>query len=106
MVLWIFQVALRLRDRHDFIWQLTEILKFSILTPWNKYSEKRKYFSKNWSNDIKLKKLRLKAQHFHAKSLCQKPILGKTDLGVQNGPIAKNSFASNYFIFLKNVVSA
>ena len=32
----------------------------------------------------------MKAQHFHTKLPCQKPMLRKIEKGVQNGPIKKN----------------
>ena len=63
---------------------------FSILKLCNKYSEKRKPYSKNWSIVFKLQVLRLKMQHFHTKLPCQKPILRQIEWGVQNGPTTKN----------------
>ena len=75
---------------------------FSIL--WNKFSEKRKPFSKNWITIFFLVKvLRLKTQHFHTKLPCQKPMLRQIEYGVQNGRIAK--LLTNFFIFLENLVS-
>ena len=42
------------------------------------------------TNFLKNKVLRLKAQHFHTKLPCQKPILRQIEWEVQNGPITKN----------------
>ena len=63
---------------------------FSILQLWNKLSEKRKPFSKNWSTVYLLKALRLKTQQFYTKLLCQKAMLMQIEWGVQNEPITKN----------------
>ena len=54
------------------------------------FSEKPKPFSENWLTVFRLKVLRLKAQHFHTKLTCKKPMLREIEWGVQNGPIAKN----------------
>ena len=63
---------------------------FSILKFWNKFSEKCRSFSKNWSIFFQLKVLRLKTKHFHKKLPCQKPMLRQIERGVQNGPITEN----------------
>ena len=61
---------------------------FSMLQ--NKFSEKRKPFSKNWSSIYSLKVLILKTHHFYTKLPCQKPLLRQVEWGVQNGHITKN----------------
>ena len=38
-----------------------------------------------------LKVLLFKAQHFHTKLICHKPLLRQIECGVQNEPIAKNA---------------
>ena len=38
-----------------------------------------------------MKVILLKAQHFHKKMLCQKPMLSQIEWGVQNRPTKKNS---------------
>ena len=73
------------------MWQSLKILNaLSILWLWNRFSGKRKPFSKNWNTDFYLKALRLKTHHFHAKLPYQKPMLRQTEWWLQNGPIRKN----------------
>ena len=89
-MLGIFEIALRLRDMHVFMWQSLEVLNvFNTLTL-KQISGKRKAFPKNWSTVFKFKPLRLKAHHFHTKMLCQKPMLRQTEWRLQNEPTTKN----------------
>ena len=53
------------------------------------------------TNFLKNKVLRLKAQHFHTKLPCQKPILRQIEWEVQNGPITKNGVLPATTFFLK-----
>ena len=61
---------------------------------------KTETFLKKLEYRFKLRVIRLKAQHFHKKLLCKKPMLTSIERGVQNGRITRN-FATDYFIFLE-----
>ena len=62
----------------------------------NRFSGKRKAFSKNWSTIFQLKALRLKTHDFHTKLPYQKPMLRQIEWLLQNGPITKKRcFSSN-----------
>ena len=60
--------------------------KFQCFNFETNFLENENAFLKMW----KLKILRLKTDHFHAKLPCQKPVLRVIELGVQNGPITEN----------------
>ena len=76
---------------------------FSMLKLWNKFSEKQKPFSKNWST-VNVKVLTFKTQHFHTKLSRQKPILRQ--MGVQNARITKSgTLPVTIFFFLNFCVS-
>ena len=69
---------------------------------WNRFSGKRKSFSKNWSSAPSLKALRLTTHHFHAKLPCQKTMLRQIKPWLQNGPITKNGVLPvTALVFLK-----
>ena len=65
----IWEIGMFLYDNQWKFWT------FSILQLWNRFSGKRKPFSKNWSTNFYLKALRLITYHFHTKLLYQKPML-------------------------------
>ena len=94
---------------HVFMWQSLEVLNvFNTLTL-KQISGKRKAFPKNWSTVFKFKPLRLKAHHFHAKMLCQKPMLRQTEWRLQNEPTTKNGVlpvttSQQTFIFDEDVL--
>ena len=71
---------------------LWKIWTFSILQPWNRFSGKRKPFSKNWSTVFWFKAQRLKTHHLHTKLPYQKSILRQIEWRLQNEPITKNGF--------------
>ena len=81
MVLGIFKITARFRDRHVFLRQSMQVLNFL---------KSENFFQKNWSNAFYLKLLRLKTQHFHTKLSCQKLVLTQLEWGVQNRTITKN----------------
>ena len=74
-MLGIFKIAVRLKDRHVFIWQSVEILNdFNTLTL-KQIFWKMKTFSKKLEYHFSLKSQRLKVRHFHTKLPYQKPML-------------------------------
>ena len=94
MVLRIFIVALRSRDRYVFMRQSLQYWTFSIKTV-----NFETYFLKNENPFRKTRVplfskieniLRLKTKLLHIKLLCQNPMLRQIEWGVQNGPIPKN----------------
>ena len=86
----LFQVALRLRDRHILSRQSLEILNIIFITlPLKQVSVKFSF--KNWRTAFYLNVLRLRTQHFHTKLPSQKPMFRQIEWEVQNGPIAKNT---------------
>ena len=99
-VLGIFKLALRLIDRHVFMWQSVEILKVFDTLPWKKIFWKTQTVFKKL--EYRFLVIRLKTQHFHTKLLSQKPVLRQIEWGAQNATVAKKrTFASNCFIFSK-----
>ena len=73
---------------------------FSILSLLNKFSGKRKPFSKSWGTVFQLKPLRLKTHHFHSKLLCQRPMLRQIEWRLQNGPTTKSGVLPVTTLFL------
>ena len=91
MVLGIFEITLRLIDQRVFIWQSLEILNvFNTLTLKQDFWKTKGFSNKKLEHRFLLKVLRLKAQHFQNKLLCQKPMLRQIEWEVQNGPITMN----------------
>ena len=71
---------------------VTNTVSFDAFQYFNKLSEKRKHFSKNWSATFEVKLLRLKTQQYHTKLLSEANF--KTgwggEWGVKNRTITKN----------------
>ena len=87
---------------HIFREQLLEILNMFNTLTLEQIFRKTKTFPKSWSAVFYLKVLRLKAQHFHKKLSCQKPMLRQIKLEVQNEAIAKTrALPLNTLIFLR-----
>ena len=91
MLLRIFKIALRLRDRHVFMWTI------SILQLSNKFSGKRETFSKKLEYRFLVESPKIETHHFHTKLSYQKLMLRQIECWVQNGLIITTS---NYLIFL------
>ena len=96
MVLGIFNIVVRVRDRHVFMWQLVEILRdFNTLT-WQVF----------WKTKTFLKKLEycflVESTKIENKTTLSEPNV-KTNKMVSTKWTyhRKRSFASNYFIFVK-----
>ena len=90
MVLGIFKIALRLRDRHLFMWQSVEILNvFNTLTLRQIFWKTKTFFQKNRVPFL-VESTRLKTHHFHTKLTNQKPMLRQIEWWVQNIPFTKN----------------
>ena len=96
MVLGIFNIVVRVRDRHVFMWQLVEILRdFNTLT-WQVF----------WKTKTFLKKLEycflVESTKIENKTTLSEPNV-KTNKMVSTKwtYLRKRSFASNYFIFVK-----
>ena len=88
-VLEIFKMAIRLRDRHVFMWQSVEILNvFNTLILKQKFW-KTKTFFKKLEYRFLTENTSLKTHHFHTNLPYQKPMLRQTEWWVQNGPITK-----------------
>ena len=67
---------------------------------------KAKIIFKNLEYSFLIESTKLKAEHFHTKLPCQKPMLRQIECGVQNGPITKNGvFPRHYSIFMKICLS-
>ena len=76
-----------------------DVIPVRIIVSWNKFSEKRKPLTKNWSTIFWLKVLRFKTQHIHTKLTCPKPVLRQIELGVQNEPITENGVLPKITLF-------
>ena len=110
MVLGIFEIALRLRYRHVFMWHSLEILNV-----FNTSTLKQIF----WKTQTLFEKLEcgflaeitwMKTQHFHTNLLCQMPMLRHIEWGVQNEPITKNRvlplttlFLQKFYIFFSQM---
>ena len=81
---WYQELALRLRDRHVFMWQSMKVLNvFNTLTL-IKIFWKTKTFFKKLEYCFLVEPLRLKTHHSHSKLLCQKPMLRQIEWRLQN----------------------
>ena len=88
MVLGIFEIALRLRDRCIFMWQSVEILNdFNTLTL-KQVFWKTKSFFKKLEYPFFVESTKIEKASFPYKY--QKPMLRQIEWWVQNGPITKN----------------
>ena len=110
MVLGIFEIALRLRYRHVFMWHSLEILNV-----FNTSTLKQIF----WKTQTLFEKLEcgflaeitwMKTQNFHTNLHCQMPMLRHIEWGVQNEPITKNRvlplttlFLQKFYFFQPNV---
>ena len=97
----IFKIALRLIDRHILMWQSLEILNVFNTLILNKFSEKLKSFSKNWSTAFLLKVLRVNVQHFHARLQCQNSMLRQIEWELQDESITKNGVLPATTLFFR-----
>ena len=72
MVLGILKIAIRLRDRHVFMWQSREILNvFNTLNSKQVFWKMKKLEYRFLAEGTKIENA-----YFHTKLLCQKPMLG------------------------------
>ena len=99
-VLEIFKIALRLRERHIFMWQSLEILNVSNINFETNFLKTENL--QNCSTVLWLKVLGLKTHYFYTKLSCQEPMLRQIKWGVKNRPITnKGVFPVTALLFLK-----
>ena len=63
------------------------------------FLKNRNLFSKNWSTAFQFKVLRLKAQYFHTKLPCHKPVLRQIEWRIQNEPGTRNGVLPGTTLF-------
>ena len=104
MVLGIFKIALRLRDRHVFMWQSVKVLNVFNLVTLIQIFWKMKTFFKKLEYRFLVETTKIESTLFSFKiSLSEANV--KTNKMVTTKWTYKKewSFASNYFIFLENL---
>ena len=94
MVLGIFKITLRLRDRHVFIRQSVKVSNVFRTLALEHVFWKAKPFL--------VETRKIEKHHFHSKLLCQKPMLTQIEWRLHNGPITKSGvFPVTTFCFWK-----
>ena len=89
MVLGIFKISLRLKDRHVFMRQPAGILNvFNTLTL-KKIFWKTKTFFKQLKYYFLIETTKIENTYFHSKLICEKLMLREIEWQLQNGPFTK-----------------
>ena len=104
MLLGIFKIALRLRDRHDFMWQSMKVSNvFNTLTL-KQILWKRKTFFKNLGYCFLVETTKIEKPSFPFKTALSEVNVKTNRMATTKWTYHKEwSFPSNYFIFLKNL---
>ena len=101
MVLGIFKIALRLSDRHDFMWQSVETLNVFNTSIFKKlFWETKAFFSKKPRFLIESPKIK-NASFPYTTTLSEANDKTNRIVSTKWTCLNERSFASNYFIFLK-----
>ena len=89
-VLGIFKIALRLKDRHVFMWQLLELFSIFNTITLIKIFWKTQTLFKKLGYRFLVENAKIESTTFQYKNARQKPMLRQIECGVQNRPITKN----------------
>ena len=105
MLLGIFKIALRLRDRHDFMWQSMKVSNvFNTLTL-KQILWKRRSFFKKLGYCFLVETTKIEKTSFLFKTALSEANFKTNRMTTAKWRYHKEcSFASNYFIFLENLI--
>ena len=106
MVLGIFKIALRLRDRHDFMWQSVKVSDvFNTLTL-EQIFWKTKTFFKKLEYSFLFETTKIENASFPFRTACQKSMLRQIEWWIQNGPITKSGVLPVTTLFFWEICSS